>query len=216
VTQEQDLLFRWVQREDVEELYRRLAAVGLALPDAGTIADVTSCPGAESCKLAVTQSRGLGDLLGSFLRSRPDLVAAASDLQIKISGCPNGCGLHHIAGVGFQGGMRKVGTKIVPQYFVMVGGVVNQDGAAFGRTAAKIPARRIPAALERLIGLYRAERVGNETATAFFARIELPRVKQLLADLEVMTSEAAEPQDYVDLAEETEFHPEIQEGECIA
>ena len=216
VTQEQDLLFRWVQSEDVEELYRRLAAVGLALPDAGTIADVTSCPGAESCKLAVTQSRGLGDLLGSFLRSKPDLVAAASDLQIKISGCPNGCGLHHIAGVGFQGGMRKVGTKIVPQYFVMVGGVVNQDGAAFGRTAAKIPARRIPAALERLIGLYRAERVGNETATAFFARIELPRVKQLLADLEVMTAEAAEPQDYVDLAEETEFHPEIQEGECIA
>jgi sulfite reductase (NADPH) hemoprotein beta-component len=93
VTQEQDLLFRWVRNEDVEALFRRLAATGLALPDAGTIADVTSCPGAESCKLAVTQSRGLGDLLGSFLRSRPDLVAAATDLQIKISGCPNGCGL---------------------------------------------------------------------------------------------------------------------------
>ena len=111
VTQEQDLLFRWVRNEDVEAMFRRLAATGLALPDAGTIADVTSCPGAESCKLAVTQSRGLGDLLGSFLRSRPDLVAAATDLQIKISGCPNGCGLHHIAGIGFQGGMRKVGTQ---------------------------------------------------------------------------------------------------------
>ncbi|HWO45346.1 MAG TPA: hypothetical protein VNO87_07130, partial [Methylomirabilota bacterium] len=67
VTQEQDLLFRWVQSQDVEEMYQRLAAVGLALPAAGTIADVTSCPGAESCKLAVTQSRGLGDLLGNFL-----------------------------------------------------------------------------------------------------------------------------------------------------
>jgi sulfite reductase beta subunit-like hemoprotein len=216
VTQEQDLLFRWIRNEDVDALFRRLAATGLAWPDAGTIADVTSCPGAESCKLAVTQSRGLGDRLGSFLRSRPDLVAAATDLQIKISGCPNGCGLHHIAGIGFQGGMRKVGTKIVPQYFVTVGGAVHEDGARFGRTAAKIPARRIPVALERLITLYLAERAGGETATAFFERIELARVKPLLADLEVMTPESAEPQDYVDLAEETEFHPEIQEGECSA
>ena len=193
VTQEQDLLFRWVRNEDVEALFRRLAATGLALPDAGTIADVTSCPGAESCKLAVTQSEGSEICSGNVLRSRPDLVAAAPDLQIKISGCPNGCGLNHIAGIGFQGGMRKVGTKIVPQYFVTVGGAVNERGASFGRTAAKIPARRIPVALERLIALYQAERAGGETATAFFGRIELPRVKLLLADLETMTSESAEP-----------------------
>ena len=139
VTQEQDILFRWVRNKDVEELVRRLAATGFALPDAGTIADVTSCPGAQSCKLAVTQSRGLGDLLGGFLRSRPDLVAAAPDLQIKISGCPNGCGLHHITGIAFQHGMRKVSTKTVPQYFVMVGGMVDDDAARFGRTAAKVP-----------------------------------------------------------------------------
>ena len=216
VTQEQDLLFRWVRDEDVEALFRRLAATGLALPDAGTIADVTSCPGAESCKLAVTQSRGLGDLLGSFLRSRPDLVAAATDLQIKISGCPNGCGLNHIAGIGFQGGMRKVGTKIVPQYFVTVGGAVNEGGASFGRTAAKIPARRIPVALERLITLYVAERAGGETATAFFERIELARVKPLLADLEVMTPESAQAEDYVDLAETDEFRPQTMPGECAS
>ena len=216
VTQEQDLLFRWVRNEDVEALFRRLAATGLALPDAGTIADVTSCPGAESCKLAVTQSRGLGDLLGSFLRSRPDLVAAATDLQIKISGCPNGCGLNHIAGIGFQGGMRKVGTKTVPQYFVTVGGAVNEGGASFGRTAAKIPARRIPVALERLITLYLAERAEGETATAFFGRVELPRVKQLLADLEVMTPESAQAEDYVDLAETDEFRPQTMAGECAS
>jgi len=216
VTQEQNLLFRWVKEADVEALYRRLAAVGFGLPDAGTIADVTSCPGAESCKLAVTQSRGLGDVLGGFLRSRPDLVATAPDLQIKISGCPNGCGLHHIAGIGFQGGVRKVGTKTVPQYFVMVGGTASEGGARFGRTAAKIPARRIVTALERLIGLYRAEGAGGETATAFFGRVELPRVKQLLADLEVMTPESAQAADYVDLAETEEFKPQTTEGECAA
>ena len=118
--------------------------------------------------------------------------------------------------MGFQGGMRKVGTQAVPHYVVMVGGVVNEGGASFARTAAKIPARRIPAALERLIGLYQAEHVGGETATAFFGRIELPRVKQLLADLETMTSESAEPQDYVDLAETSEFRPQTMAGECAS
>ena len=78
---------------------------------AGTLADVTSCPGAESCKLAVTQSRGLGRLLGDRLQQRPDLVAAVPGLDIKISGCPNGCGQHHIAGLGFQGSLRKVGGQ---------------------------------------------------------------------------------------------------------
>jgi len=136
----------------------------------------------------------------------------APDLKIKISGCPNGCGLHHIAGVGFQGGLRKVGTKTVPQYFVMVGGAVNDDGATFGRT----PARRIPVALERLIALYRAEHAGDETATAFFARLELPRVKKLLADLETMTPESARPEDFVDLAETDEFRPQTRDGECAS
>ena len=98
ITAEQNLVFRWVPADAVPELYRQLAAAGMGLADAGTIADVTSCPGAESCKLAVTQSRGLGKFLGDHLREHPELVAKAPDLQIKISGCPNGCGRHHIAG----------------------------------------------------------------------------------------------------------------------
>jgi sulfite reductase beta subunit-like hemoprotein len=216
VTAEQDLVFRWVPADAVPELYRQLAAAGLGLPDAGTIADVTSCPGAESCKLAVTQSRGLGKYLGDHLRGRPDLVAAAPDLQIKISGCPNGCGRNHIAGLGFQGSVRKVGGKAVPQYFVTVGGGAEGDGVRFGRLAAKIPARRMTEALERLITFYGEERRAGESATAFFMRVEVDRVKRLLADLEQMTVASMLPEDYVDLAETSEFNPEIQEGECSA
>lgn len=216
VTADQDLVFRWIPAKDVPELYRQLSAAGLGLPDAGTIADVTSCPGAESCKLAVTQSRGLGRDLGDHLRARPDLVEAAPDLQIKISGCPNGCGRHHIAGVGFQGSVRKVGSKAVPQYFVMVGGGVDGDEARFGRLAAKIPARRMTEALERLIQFYQRERLADESATAFFMRVEVARVKEVLADLERLTLEEAKPEDFIDLAEDTEFKPEIQEGECSA
>ncbi len=216
VTHEQDLLFRWVPVIEVPELYRRLAAAGLGLGGANTLADVTSCPGAESCRLAVTQSRGLGKLLGEHLRQRSDLVAAVPGLNIKISGCPNGCGQHHIAGLGFQGSVRKVGDKVVPQYFVMLGGGVDEARAAFGRLAAKVPARRIPHTVERLVALYTAERVDGETARAFFRRVQLTRVKALLADLETLTPEDAAPADFIDLGEETEFKVETQEGECMA
>ena len=90
----------------------------------------------------MTQSRGLGRLLGDRLHSRPDLVAAVPGLDIKISGCPNGCGQHHIAGLGFQGSLRKVGGRPAPHYFVMVGGGVADGSTTFGRHAATVPARR--------------------------------------------------------------------------
>jgi sulfite reductase (NADPH) hemoprotein beta-component len=216
VTAEQNLVFRWVPTDAVPELYRQLAAAGLGLPDAGTIADVTSCPGAESCKLAVTQSRGLGKFLGDHLREHPELIAKAPDLQIKISGCPNGCGRHHIAGLGFQGSVRKVGGKAIPQYFVLVGGGPVGDDVRFGRLAAKVPARRLTEALERLLDLYVSDRTPGELATAFFMRVDVARVKSVLADLEQMTPATTTPDDFVDLAETAEFNPEIQEGECSA
>jgi len=214
VTAEQDLLLRWVRVADVPDLYRRLAASGLGLPDATSIADVTSCPGAESCRLAVTQSRGLGRFLGEHLRSRPDLVAAAPDLQIKISGCPNGCGRHHIAGVGFQGSTRRLGDKVIPQYLVMVGGGVDDRGAQFGKTAARIPARRMTEVIDRLVALYGAEGADGETATAFFRRVDVARVRERLLDLEGITAEDAQPTDYVDLGEDAQYRMETKEGEC--
>jgi sulfite reductase beta subunit-like hemoprotein len=216
VTPDQDLLFRWVNACDVRQLYRRLAAAGLGLAEAGTIADVTSCPGAESCRLAVTQSRGLGRLLEEHLRARPDLIAAADGARIKISGCPNGCGLHHIATIGFQGSVRRLGSRAVPQYFVMVGGGALERGAAFGRVAAKIPARRIPQTVERLIELYARDRQAGETAAAYFSRVDLQVVKTTLADLERLQPGDAVPADFVDLGDAADFAPEVMEGECSA
>jgi sulfite reductase beta subunit-like hemoprotein len=214
VTVDQDLLFRWVNACDVRQLYRRLAAAGLGLAEAGTIADVTSCPGAETCRLAVTQSRGLGRLLEDHLRARPDLIAAADGARIKISGCPNGCGQHHIATIGFQGSVRRLGSRAVPQYFVMVGGGANDRGASFGRLAAKIPARRMPQVVERLIDLYARDRLAGESATEFFARVDLELVRSELADLEPLRPGDAVPADFIDLGEVNAFAPEVMEGEC--
>jgi sulfite reductase (NADPH) hemoprotein beta-component len=216
LTRGQDAVLRWVRREEVPALHARLAAAGLANDGAGTAADVASCPGAESCKLAVTQSRGLGRLLEAHLRARPDLAAAAPGLELKVSGCPNGCGQHHVATIGFQGSARKVAGRVVPQYFVLVGGGLGPEGARFGRLAGKVPARRVPEALERLVGLYRAEREEGEDAPAFFARLDPARARAALGDLPDLAAEALGPDDVVDLGESAEFRPETGEGECAA
>jgi len=216
VTTDQNFMLRWVNACDVRALYQRLAAAGLGLAESGTVADVASCPGAETCRLAVTQSRGLGRLLEDHLRARPDLIAAADGARIKISGCPNGCGQHHVATIGFQGSVRRVGSRAVPQYFVMVGGGSVEGSASFGRLAAKIPARRIPEAVERLIDLYAREREPGESAPAFFARVKVERVRSIVADLEPLDAGTAAPNDFVDLGETAEFAPEILDGECSA
>lgn len=216
LTREQDLVLRWVREGEVPALHAGLAAAGLGRAGAGTAARVTSCPGAESCKLAVTQSRGLGRLLEDHLRERPDLVAAAPGLDLKVSGCPNGCGQHHVAAIGFQGSARKVGDRAVPQYFVLVGGGLGEGGARFGRLAAKVPARRVPEALERLVALYRAERRDGEDAAAFFARVEPARAKAAIGALAELAPADVRPEDLVDLGDAAAFRPETGEGECAA
>ena len=167
MTPGQNLVFRWVAAGNLRNLYRALAAAGLGLAGAETIADVVSCPGAESCRLAVTQSRGLGRLLEDHLRSRPDIIAAADGAQIKISGCPNGCGQHHIATIGFQGSVRRIGSRAVPQYFVDGRWGTVASGASFARTAAKVPARRLPEVVERLIACTRARGTPGKRRPSF-------------------------------------------------
>jgi len=214
LTPDQNLAIRWVPERLVRGLFERLAAAGLAEAGASTIGDVTSCPGAESCKLAVTQSRGLGRLLSDTLAARPDLAQEAAAGVIKISGCPNGCGQHHIATLGFQGSVRKVDGRAVPQYFVMVGGAATSEGATFARLAAKVPARRVGKAVERLLDWYRRDRSDQESPQGFFARVKVTDVKTLLADLEAFSSGEAADEDYMDLAETQAFKPEVTEGEC--
>jgi sulfite reductase (NADPH) hemoprotein beta-component len=216
VTVDQNVVFRWVRSGQVPGLYRRLAAAGLTRSGAGTITDVISCPGAESCRLAVTQSRGLARLIENNLEEHPSLVRAASDVRIKISGCPNGCGQHHVAAIGFQGSIRKLGDRVVPQYFMMLGGGAGPDGASFGRLTAKIPARRVPEAVDRMLRLYQEERTAGETASAFFHRVEPAHAKAAVADLERMTAEDVLPADFVDPGEDHEFDPEVMDGECSA
>lgn len=216
VTVQQNLVMRWVPEIHLRALWACLQEANLGAPDADTLADVTSCPGAETCRLAVTHSRNLGRVLSEYLSQRPDLVSAAPGADIKISGCPNGCGQHHISTIGFQGSVRRVGGKAVPQYFVMIGGAVGDTGASFGRVVAKIPVRRLTETVERLVVLYRDRHVGSETAAEFFQKLSLADAKLAIGDLESLTAASASPEDFVDLDQESEFKPEVMDGECSA
>jgi sulfite reductase (NADPH) hemoprotein beta-component len=217
LTVDQNVLFRWVKTSSVEPFYQRIAAAGLAAPDAGTLGDVVSCPGAESCRLAVTQSRGLGRALTEFLSARPDLVDMVPSGHIKISGCPNGCGQHHIGSIGFQGSVRKVGSRAVPQYFVLVGGGATDEGTAhFGKVVSKVPVHRLTDALDRLLGLYKAKREGEEELGAFFRRIPPATATDALKDLAQLLPNETTDNDFVDLGETQAFAPEVMDGECSA
>ncbi|HEY1558708.1 MAG TPA: nitrite/sulfite reductase [Kofleriaceae bacterium] len=213
LTNEQNIVLRWVPTARLPGLHRELARAGLARAGANTVADVTSCPGATSCKLAVTSSKGLAAELTALLDARPDLVARVRGLDVKISGCPHGCGQHYIAGIGFQGGMRKLAGRPAPQYLVYIGGGLRGDGADFGRLVGKVPARRVAATLVRLLEFYVA---GGGTSHAFWTGIPLDVLRALIADLADLPEAAARDDDFIDIGAHEAFEVMSGEGECSA
>ncbi|MBK8697874.1 MAG: nitrite/sulfite reductase [Deltaproteobacteria bacterium] len=158
---EQNLVLRWVPTHRLPALHSALDAIGLAKPGARTVADVTTCPGAETCNLAVTASRQVGAAISARLESDVALLPAvktAAATVIKVSGCPNSCGQHHIADIGWHGAARKVGDRTAPVYQLHLGGGFDENGARFGRQIVKIPARRVAEAVARLVQLYADEK----------------------------------------------------------
>jgi sulfite reductase beta subunit-like hemoprotein len=206
---------RWIADAQVPPLFERLAAAGLARDGVGSAADVVACPGAEACRQAVTRTREVARLVEARVRSALGARAVEAPLQVSVSGCPNGCSRHHVAAIGLQGSARKVGGRSVPQYFVLVGGGAGADGARFGKLAGKVPARRIPEAVERLVALYLAQRVGAESAGDFYARAH-DQARAVLASFEELRIGDARAEDFVEPGQDEEFRPSVQDGECAA
>jgi sulfite reductase beta subunit-like hemoprotein len=218
LTNDQNLVFRFVPEASLTSLHAELVPLGLGRGGARTIHDVTSCPGADTCNLAVTRSRELTtaieDALGAATGEAAEAVKAGEALDIKISGCPNSCGQHHVAALGFHGTMRRVGGATVPEYQLHLGGGIAREGATFGRQVVKLPARRVPAAIVRLLELYRKERQEGEAPLAYFRRVEADVVKRAVADLAEFDVATARPEEWLDHGDETPFKVAIGQGEC--
>jgi sulfite reductase (ferredoxin) len=183
-TVEQNIVLRWISQADLPDLYDDLVAAGLGQPGASTLVDITACPGTDTCKLGISSSRGLAAELRKRIMSRNfQLDDAVKNLQIKISGCFNSCGQHHVADIGFYGVSRKVGGHTVPHFQVVLGGQWTENAAAYGLAIVAIPSRRIPDAVESITGLFVTERQRGETFQAFVKRIGKSRLRALLEDL---------------------------------
>lgn len=217
----QNLMLRWVRQEHLPHVYAALREIGLADPGANTIHDVVSCPGADTCNLAVTSSMSLAAHLTRFLKNpgkSADSVELTRGLDIKISGCPNSCGQHHVAAIGFHGTVRHVGEgKQVPEYQLHLGGGFDEDGVEFGRHIVKIPAQRAGEALLALLDLYRDEREEGEAPRAFFQRVSKEEVVAALGD-SILKSDLSNlrEEDTRDLGAAGGFNVMIGAGECAA
>lgn len=171
----QNLALRWTREEWLPGLYTSLVEADLGRPGVHGIGDVLGCPGADTCNLAVTHSHRLVLELTRQLAAHPDLVLAGDlkDVTIKISGCPNSCSHHHIAAIGLCGAARRVDGRQVPHYQLLLGGEVGDGQVSFGRPVMRIPARRVPEAIFRLVELYRAERADGESFLDWIRRKEV-------------------------------------------
>ncbi len=183
-TVEQNLVIRWVSQSDLPELFQALEAVGLGAAGAGTIVDIVACPGTDTCKLGISSSRGLAAELRKRLAEKSfQMDEAVQNLRIKISGCYNSCGQHHVADLGFYGVSRKMSGYTVPHFQVVLGGEWAHNASSYGMPIVAIPSKMIPEVVTRLCDLYLAERQNAESFKDFVKRTGKVKMKQALEDL---------------------------------
>lgn len=215
-TVEQNIVLRWVKEEHLTALYQELKYLDLAQPGAGTIVDVVTCPGTDTCKLGIASSRGLaGELRSRFLAKGPEMHEAVRGLHIKMSGCFNSCGQHHLADIGFYGNSRNVGGYTVPHFQVMIGGRWRDNAGSYGLAIGSIPSKAIPTVIERLTDRYVKERAENETFQDFCTRVGKKSLKTTIDDLAKVPPHATNPEFYTDWGDPREFTiGDMGTGEC--
>ncbi len=178
---EQNVVLRWVANADLPAIYRDLREIGFGDANAGTILDITTCPGTDTCKLGIASSRGLtAELRARLIDKINRLPDAVRELKIKVSGCFNSCGQHHVADIGFFGNSRRSGNHKMPHFQVVLGGQWQQNAGAYGLAVGAVPARRVPDVLEALTERYVAERANGENFQIWVKALGRKEIKAML------------------------------------
>jgi len=213
LTPRQNLAFRDLTEEQLPSLFARLSAIGMAQPGAELSRDVVACPGADTCNLAVTQSRGLADAIGARLEEEG--LAEVGGVRTNISGCTNSCGQHHISDIGFSGAERRAHGKSAPGYTMLLGGYVGQTQVHFGERALRLPAKAAPEAAVRVVRRFAAERGAGESFRGWIDRSGgVKTLAEELKDLDVFPSPEDAPEFYTDYGETGPYVAETGESEC--
>ncbi|MFT6130314.1 MAG: sulfite reductase (ferredoxin) [Neolewinella sp.] len=210
---QQGMVLRYVTPSALPHLFNGLYALNLGLPGYDTTADITACPGTDTCALGVTNSTGLASILEDLVRDEFPEMVTENDIRIKISGCMNGCGQHMAANIGFHGSSIRVGQKIAPAMQVVVGGGITEDGRGFvAEKVIKVPTRRIPQAVRDLFNDYKT----NTNAGEYYNDYVVRQGKRYFYDILKPLGDAKTitPQEFYDWGQDKEYIQEIGVGEC--
>jgi sulfite reductase beta subunit-like hemoprotein len=216
MTVQQNIVLRWVRTEALYDVWLRLNELGLGSAGALEIVDVVSCPGTDSCKLGITSSMGLNQAVQERVESLGFTDPLTRKIHIKMSGCPNGCSQHHIADIGFYGASIKAGEHTMPAYVAHIGGVY-ESGVRYGtRLKIRLPAKRVPEAVERWIRMYEADRAdANETFSQFFDRVGTKVFEDQARDLSLPAEFSLDTMtEFIDWNRSGPFQVIRGEGEC--
>lgn len=209
----QNVVFRGLSDAQLRPLYDALVAIDMARPGAELARDVVSCPGADTCNIAVTQSRGLAKAIGEQLEEEG--LAEVGGIRVNISGCTNSCGQHHASDIGLFGAERRANGHSLPGYQLLLGGHVGDEQIHFGQKALRLPAKTAPQAVARVVRRFAEERAAGETFAAWLQRAGgAAAVGVGLKDLDQVPTFEESPDFYVDFDETAPYIAEVAESEC--
>lgn len=222
----QNVVLRYVHEDDLRRLYSKLLEVGLAKSGALTMAAPVGCSGTTSCNLALTNSHRLAkEIQRKFLELKLDEDDDLHDSSIKISGCPNSCGQHGIATIGFFGGGGRVGKEMYPLYQMSLGGRSDGD-TMLGETCLRIPAKRVIPTILKIIELFKENKKPNDTLATWIHRIvtgnedgkikSINDIKNILQPLTIPPLKQDDSDFYADYGSDSSYHTRTGKGECAA
>ena len=225
-TPQQNLAIRYIKADDLPDFYSRLASIGLANPGALTIASAVGCSGTTSCNLAITNSHRLAkEIEYKFLGLGLDTDDSLRDSTIKISGCPNSCGQHEIATIGFFGGASRIGTTMAPTYTMLFGGSAGEQ-SELGKAIMRVPAKRVIDTIRKIIEIYKLERSDSETLNHWINKIvrgegtgsvkNIENMKASLTQAMQILPVDQDPELYSDYGNDAKFSAKTARGECAA
>src|SRR6266487_393131 len=213
ITINQGLQFRFVKPEHLEYVYSALEQEGLASPGFGSVADITACPGTDTCNLGISNSTGISKVLSEVIEEEYPEFLYNKDIAIKISGCMNSCGQHGMASIGFHGSSLKAKGQVLPALQVLIGGgVLGSGNGSIADKVIKVPSKRGPDVLRSLLGDYQANRQNGETYLQYTKRLGEKYFYELLKPLASLETLIAE--DYIDWGEKEKYATAIGVGEC--
>ncbi|MGI0052168.1 MAG: nitrite/sulfite reductase [Nitrososphaeraceae archaeon] len=226
-TPQQNFAIRYIYNNDLPAVYKKLMAIGLANPGALTITSAVGCSGTTSCNLAITNSHRLAkEVQRTLLELGFDVDNDLRNSTIKISGCPNSCGQHEIATIGFFGGAARIQNSMAPVYTMLFGGNGYEDEGKLGKAIMRVPAKRVIDVIKKIVELYKNEKSSSETLDMWIDRIinnngngnikNMDDIKTLLTPVTQLPPFEEDQELYQDYGNDIKFVAKTARGECAA